>query len=100
MKVTWTRNADEQRTVIIDTIALDNPAAALRMDDLFEETANRLVQYPKLGKPGEAPGTREVIPHPSYRMVYEVDDETVWILALIHTARQWPPIGRTNADLN
>ena len=35
--------------------------------------------------------TREVISHPSYRLVYEVDDQAVWILTLVHTARLWSP---------
>ena len=33
-----------------------------------------------LGKPGKIPGTRELIPHESYRLVYQIDGETVWIL--------------------
>ena len=36
-------------------------------------------------------GTRELIPHESYRLVYEIEGTTVWVLALVHTARQWPP---------
>lgn len=36
-------------------------------------------------------GTRELIPHESYRLVYEVQADAVWILALVHTARLWPP---------
>ncbi|WP_156500135.1 type II toxin-antitoxin system RelE/ParE family toxin [Ectothiorhodospira sp. BSL-9] len=34
---------------------------------------------------------RALIPYESYRLVYEIDDETVWVLALVHTARRWPP---------
>ena len=30
--------------------------------------------------------------HESYRLVYEIEQETVWILALVHTAKQWPPV--------
>ena len=44
-----------------------------------------------MGRGGKIAGTREVIPHPSYRLVYEVNDQAVWILALVHTARLWPP---------
>ncbi|MDR2710811.1 MAG: type II toxin-antitoxin system RelE/ParE family toxin [Burkholderiales bacterium] len=25
-------------------------------------------------------------------LFYEIEGETVWILTLIHTARQWPPV--------
>jgi plasmid stabilization system protein ParE len=45
-----------------------------------------------LGRQGKIPGTRELIPHESYRLVYEIAGESVWVLALVHTARQWPPI--------
>ena len=62
------------------------------MDALFSDAATRLADHPKLGKPGKIPGTRELIPHESYRLVYEIDGETVWLLALVHTARQWPPV--------
>ena len=41
---------------------------------------------------GQVPGTRELNPHRSYRLVYEIAGDTVWILVLIHTARLWPPL--------
>lgn len=62
------------------------------MDALFSDAATRVADHPKLGKSGKIPGTRELIPHESYRLVYEIDGETVWLLALVHTARQWPPV--------
>ena len=75
-----------------DYIAADNPRAAARMDELFSDAATKLTVHPMLGRRGKIPGTRELIPHESYRLVYEIDDETVWILALVHTARQWSPV--------
>ncbi|MFD2580821.1 type II toxin-antitoxin system RelE/ParE family toxin [Novosphingobium colocasiae] len=45
-----------------------------------------------LGHAGIVAGTRELTPHRSYRIIYEVLDDTVWILVVIHTARQWPPL--------
>lgn len=47
-----------------------------------------------IGKPGMVAGTRERIPHKSDRLIYEHDEpaDTVWVLTLVHTARQWPPI--------
>ena len=60
------------------------------MDELFSDATARLTEYPNLGKPGKIPGTRELIPHESYRLVYEVSGDTVWILTLVHTARRWP----------
>ena len=92
MKVVWTPEAEQDRLDIWDTIAADNPRAAACMDALFSDTAASLAQYPKLGRPGMIAGTHELILHESYRLVYEIEQETVWILALVHTSRQWPPL--------
>ena len=91
MKVFWARAAERDRADIFDFIAEENPIAALDMDERFAEAAGRLATHPELGKPGLIAGTRELIPHESYRLVYEVQHDCVWILALVHTARQWPP---------
>lgn len=62
------------------------------MDALFGVASRRLADFPQLGRIGVIPGTRELIPHESYRLVYEIEGDTVWVLALVHTARQWPPV--------
>ncbi|WP_303760981.1 type II toxin-antitoxin system RelE/ParE family toxin [Alcanivorax jadensis] len=36
-------------------------------------------------------GTRELIVHPHYMLVYDVQGKRVRILNVVHTARQWPP---------
>ncbi len=90
MRVFWALDAEQDRNDIVDFIAQDNPRAAIRMDELFVEAANRLSAQPLIGKPGHVAGTREFIVHESYRLVYEVEADTLWILALVHTARLWP----------
>jgi plasmid stabilization system protein ParE len=80
------------RDEIFEYIAQFDSAAADRTDRRFEEAVRRLVSYPFSARPGEIPGTRELIPHPSYRIVYQVDADLVQILSVIHTARQWPPV--------
>ena len=92
MRVVWTPEAYQDRIDVWDFIAADNPLAAARMDEIFSDAAAKLAEHPMLGRSGEIPGTRELISHESYRLVYEIDGETVWILALVHTARQWPPV--------
>ncbi len=94
MRVVWTPEAEQDRDDIWETIATDNPLAAARMDQLFTAAAAKLAEFPMLGHTGKILGTRELIPHASYRLVYEIaiDENTVWVLALVHTARQWPPV--------
>lgn len=92
MNVRWTASARLDRLDIMDYIAAENPRAALRMDLLFSEAASSLAEFAMRGRPGLVPGTRELFPHEAYRLVYEVDRDTVWILALLHASRQWPPL--------
>ncbi len=33
-----------------------------------------------LGRPGRIPGTRELIPHENYLLVYEAAQDAIWIL--------------------
>ena len=95
MKVVWTPQAEQDRDDIWLHIATDNPGAAVRMDELFSDAAARLADHPKLGHPGKIAGTRELIPHENYRLVYELAGETVWVLTLVHTSRQGPPVQGT-----
>ena len=91
MKVAWTGPAEQDRSDIWDYLTARDPQAAARLDARFSAAARRLGDFPSAGRAGLVLGTRELIPHPGYRLVYEIFGETVWILALIHTSRQWPP---------
>ena len=86
MRVFWASSAERDRTDIFDFIAQDKPLAAVRMDELFAAAASRLREHRLIGATGRIPGTRELIPHESYRMVHEVKNGAGWILALVHTA--------------
>lgn len=91
MTIRWAHAARRDRARIFDYIEAYNPQAAARMDELFAAAVGQLRHFPLLGKAGAIAGTRELIPHESYRIVYEVDGTTISILAIIHTARAWPP---------
>lgn len=92
MIVVWSAEAQQDRAAIWDYIAADNPVAAVEMDSLFSNAAARLETHPKIGRAGAIAGTLELVPHANYRLVYEIDGDRVWVLALVHTARLWPPI--------
>lgn len=92
MRVRWTPEAQHDRVAIWDHIEPQNAAAAIRMDLLFSDSIAKLADFPMLGRPGIITGTRELTPHRSYRLVYEISEDTVWVLAIVHTARQWPPL--------
>lgn len=91
MRLFWTREAVRAREAIYDHIGADDPAAALAMDKLFSAVAGRLRKHPQLGRNGRLPGSRELVVHPHYVLVYDIRDDALRILHLLHTSRQWPP---------
>lgn len=76
----------------MDYIAMDNPVAAVELDLEFEEKAEIARLHPKLYKPGRVEGTREIVAHPNYVMVYRIEEagRAVVMLRVLPTARQWP----------
>ena len=91
MRVAWTPEAERDRADIWRHIVADNPTAAVRVDEAFRDAARSLRDLPSRGRPGRIAGTRELIPLGTYRLVYEIRGDTVWIVTLVHTARLWPP---------
>jgi len=93
VKVLWTAQAEQNRLDIFDHIAADNPHAAVNMDQRFGVAASALAKWPRKGPPGRVAGTRELLVHEHYFLIYEIDDaaDEVHILAVLHTSRRWPP---------
>ena len=90
MKLRWTPEAIADRDAIFDYIEADNPAAALALDELFSDKAEQLIAHPKLGRPGRVGGTRELVVHENYILVYDMVGGLTRILRVLHAARQWP----------
>jgi plasmid stabilization system protein ParE len=91
LRLEWTANAKQDLREIITHIGADDVSAARRMNGRFRTVARLLAHSPFSGKPGILPGTREFVVHPSYRLLYRIKGETVSVVALVHTAREWPP---------
>ncbi len=90
VRLVWTRPASIDRKDIREYIAADNPTAALALDELISEKAARLADDPGLGRIGRIPGTRELVAHRNYVLVYDMADDQIRILRVLHAARQWP----------
>ncbi|MDP2751230.1 MAG: type II toxin-antitoxin system RelE/ParE family toxin [Rhodocyclaceae bacterium] len=91
MKLFWTPTARENRKEIRRYIAADNRKAASNMDQLFSKAASRLIDHPKMGRSGRLTNTRELVVHRNYILIYDITDDTLRILRVMHVARQWPP---------
>ncbi|MYN05942.1 type II toxin-antitoxin system mRNA interferase toxin, RelE/StbE family [Massilia sp. FT127W] len=80
--------ADRER--IMDFIARDNPAAALKLDELIEKKTDQLTTQPTLYRIGRKAGTREMVVHPNYLVIYRIHKGCIEILRVKHAAKKRP----------
>ena len=92
MKLAWTYPAIADRIAIFDYVDAENPRAAAELDEQFEAAARRLLDYPEIGRVGRVAGTRELVVNRRYFLAYERSGDVIYITAVIHTSRQWPPV--------
>jgi toxin ParE1/3/4 len=90
----WTPEALADRHSIYDYIEADNPNAAISLDERFSVAASRLSGHPYLGRPGRISGTREMVAHQNYILVYDMAEAGIRVLRVLHVARQWPTSGQ------
>ena len=93
--VIWSDGAQQDYFDILRLVAADNPASAYRVVDVIEATGERLGQF-ATGRAGRVSGTYEKpVPRLPYVIVYSLvldqGQETVFVLRVIHAARDWPP---------
>lgn len=91
MRVVWTPDARNDRRSIFNYISAENASAALSLDEAFSDKVGILVDHPEIGRPGRVAGTRELVAHRNYLLIYRVLRDEVLILRVLHGARLWPP---------
>lgn len=92
--VIWSRNALDDLKAQVAYIAADNPSSAQRAARAILDAASALGTIPT-GHPGRVAGTYEksVLRLPyiiAYAISASADGETIAIVRVIHTARDWP----------
>jgi toxin ParE1/3/4 len=89
MKVTWTRRAFDDRRRIYYHIEEHDPIAAIVLQDVFVNRTK--AELPHLGRVGRKSGTRELVVHRHYVVIYDIKEDHIRVLRVLHTARKWPP---------
>jgi toxin ParE1/3/4 len=87
MRLRWSELAAAHVENIHDFIARDKPAAALETVEVLIQAAERLTEYPKLGREAEH-GTRKLI-HPPFVIVYRILEDIISIEAVFHGSRRY-----------
>lgn len=88
--VRWTRRARLDVASVYAYIADHDVRAADALRDMVYRRAATLPDNPHAYRQGRLPGTREMVVHPNYILVYAVSQGAVTILRLLHSARNWP----------
>ncbi|SHE40253.1 toxin ParE1/3/4 [Modicisalibacter ilicicola DSM 19980] len=87
----WRATAREQLASIVRFIAERDPRAARRLKARLESAPLLLSEHPYLYPAGRVPGTRELVAHPNYLLVYRVAADRVEVVAVLHTRQEYPP---------
>jgi len=93
VKIIWANEAIQDLKSIQTYIEHDEPVAAIDTILFIAQYAEETLEhFPFAGRRGKVKNTRElVIPRLPYLLPYHIEDNTIFILAVIHTARLWPP---------
>ena len=89
MLVEWRPEAQAQLWQILNYIGDRNLEAASELYQAIEAATSALPQHPHLYRFGRVPGTREIVVHPNYLVVYRVTDH-IEVIAVLHARREYP----------
>lgn len=60
------------------------------MFERIETAVLPLSEHSYLFRAGRVPGTREIVVHPNYLVVYRVLADCIEVVSVMHAARQYP----------
>jgi Plasmid stabilization system protein len=92
MKVNWTAAARTQLRDIHTFISRSSPQYAKNVVDRLTRRSQQIATFPRSGRvvpEANDVNIREVL-EGSYRIIYHLIDDEVDIIAVVHSARQWP----------
>ena len=91
LPIVWSVNADDDLAEIILFVGERNPLAAEKLWHLLHDSVLPLSDHPYLYKQsGRVPGTREIVVHPNYIIIYQVSENTIDVLRVLHSRQQFP----------
>lgn len=103
LEILWAAPAQKDRDEIYSHIEERNPQAAISLDELFEQKAQRLRSHPYSARAGRVPGTRELVVHRHYILVYDIEQPPgaaprIRVLRVLKTWRMWPSSNEGASD--
>lgn len=88
--VVWLETASQDLDEILGYIEDRNALAALNLQESIEYAVSQLPFHPYLYRLGRVPGTRELVIHPNYLVIYRVSVSAIEIINVLHSRQQYP----------
>ncbi|MCD5997581.1 type II toxin-antitoxin system RelE/ParE family toxin [Pseudomonas sp. CDFA 602] len=92
MQIIWRQRARMSLAKIIRYISNEDPKAAQAILERLQSAILPVADHPYLYRPGRVPGTRELVAHPNYVLVYRVTIERIEVVNVIHARQEYPSL--------
>jgi plasmid stabilization system protein ParE len=91
VRIIWLAGAQRDLEHALHYVGERNSNAARRVGERIIGSVGRLVDFPRMGRPGRVAGTYElVITRAPHIVAYQLAGNDIEVLAVIHGARRWP----------
>ena len=91
MRLKWSEYGRYKYSEQISYIAMRNPTAAEDIKVAIEKTLDSILLFPRIGRAGRYPDTFEcLIKNAPLIIVYEIREEVITVLNILHTAQDYP----------
>lgn len=90
LPIKWTDEAKRDLYALIAFIAEENPYAAESLLQQLQEAILPVAEHPYMFRAGRVPGTREIVAHPNYILIYKVLNDAILVLGVLHSRREYP----------
>ena len=89
-KIVWSPLAREQVRELVAYIADYDATAAGNLRRRLEEVVQPLAEHPYMFRPGRVAGTREIVAHANYLIIYRVLSDEIDITSVVHARQEYP----------
>ncbi len=88
--ILWKTTATADLARIVTYLAERSPRSAREIRQRIKNAVLTLARHPHLYRPGRVRGTREIVVHPNYVIVYRDSRLRIEILNVLHARQRFP----------
>ncbi len=90
LSLRWEADALLQYELLIQFVRDRNERAAESLASRIDDGVERVCLFPDSGRPGRVDGTRELIVHPNYVVIYQVTAGAIEVIRILHARQRYP----------